>query len=278
MQKGKRKKEVIGIIIVIAILVVVVAISNIKVNNLSFAEGAFNIFVMPVQNGLTYLKNKISGNDKFFTDVNKLKEENASLKEENAKLQESLRELEIIKSENDTLKEYVNLKDKYTDFATIPAYVINKDISNYSNTIIINVGKKEGIEVNMPVISENGLVGHVISTTNSTAKVQTIIDSASSISCKLTASGDTIVAKGTLDNQAALRATFIPTEATIMQGDSIETSGIGGIYPKGILIGSISKVVNTKNITDRYALIDTATNFSKLDSVLVITSKTEANN
>ena len=58
-----------------------------------------------------------------------------------------------------------------------------------------------------------------------------------------------------------------------MQGDSLETSGIGGIYPKGILVGSISKVVNTKNITDRYALIDTATNFSKLNTVLVITSK-----
>ena len=273
MQKNKKKKEIIGTIIVIVILTIIVVISNIKINNLSFVEGAFSAFVMPMQNGLTYLKNAISGNSKFFTDVSNLKEENISLKEENAKLQESLREFEITKSENETLKEYLNLKDKYADFTTIPAYVINKDISNYSNIIIINVGKKDGIEVNMPVISENGLVGHVISTTNSTAKVQTIIDSASSISCTLSFSSDTIVAKGTLDNESSLRATYIPPEAIIMQGDSIETSGIGGIYPKGILVGSISKVVNTKNITDRYALIDTATNFSKLNTVLVITSK-----
>ena len=275
MQKGKRKKELIGILIVIIILIIVVAISNIKVNNLSFAEGAFNVFVMPIQNGLTYLKNKVAGNNRFFTDISKLKEENIQLKEENAKLQESLRELEIVKSENDTLKEYVNLKEKYNSFNTIPGYVINRDISNYSNTIIINVGTKDGVEVNMPVISENGLVGHVISTTNSTSKVQTIVDSASSISCKLISSGDNIIAKGTLDKDASLRATFIPTEATILQGDSVETSGIGGIYPKGILIGTISKVINTKNITDRYALIDTAVNFSKLDTILVITSKTE---
>ena len=61
-------------------------------------------------------------------------------------LEQSLRELEIIKAENETLKEYVNLKDKYKDYSTIPADVINRDISNYSSTIIINVGSDDGIK------------------------------------------------------------------------------------------------------------------------------------
>lgn len=271
MQKNKKKKEFIGIIIAVLVLIVIVAISNIKMNNLSFVEGTFNLVIMPIQNGLTNLKNKIANNNDFFTDVNNLRQENANLKEQNAKLQETLREYEMVKAENDTLKEYVNLKDKYTEYTTVPAYVINKDVSNFSDTIIINVGAKDGIEVNMPVISENGLVGHVISVTNSDAKVQTIVDTASSVSCILASSKDTIVAKGTLEAASSLRATFIPTEATIMQGDTIETSGIGGIYPKGILVGTVNKVVNTKNITDRYAIIDTAVNFSKLQTVLVIT-------
>ena len=271
MLKNKKKKEFIGIIIAIIILTIIVVISNIKINNLSYAEGMFNFFVMPIQNGLTYLKNQMSGNDSFFTYINNLKEENKNLKEENAKLQESLREFEIVKSENDTLKEYVNLKDKYVDYTTIPAYVINKDVSNYSDTIIINVGSKDGIEVNMAVISESGLVGHVISVTETNAKVQTIIDTSSSISCVLSSSRDTIVVKGTLEANSLLKATYIPTEASLIQGDTVETSGLGGIYPKGILVGSVSKIVNTKNITDRYAMIDTAVNFSKLETVLVIT-------
>lgn len=271
MPKTKKKKGFLGIAIAIIVLIVIVVISNVKMSNLSYAEGAFNFFVIPVQNGLTYLKNKIAGNDAFFTNINNLKEENNKLKEENANLQEALRELEVIKSENETLKEYVNLKDKYTDYTTIPGYVINKDISNYSDTIIVNIGTKDGVAVNMPVISENGLVGHVISVTDSTAKVQTIVDTASSISCSLSASRDNIIVRGTLDGKSALRATFIPTEATIMQGDTVETSGIGGIYPKGILVGTVTKVVNTKNITDRYAIIDTAVNFSRLETVLVIT-------
>ena len=268
---NKKKKGIIGIIITIIILIFIVIISNIKINNLSYVQNIFGFFVMPVQNGLTYLKNWISGNNDFFTDINNSQEENKKLREENSSLQQSLREFEIVKSENETLKEYVNLKDKYTNYTTIPAYVINKDISNYSNVIVINVGTNDGIQVNMPVISEKGLVGHIISVTPTNAKVQTIIDTASSISCTLTSSRDMIVARGTLEEGATLKATYIPTGATLVQSDTIETSGLGGIYPKGILIGSIKKVINTQNITDRYALIETAVNFNKLETVLVIT-------
>ncbi len=199
-----------------------------------------------------------------------MQEENEKLKQKNSELEQSLRELEIIKSENNTLKEYVNLKEKYNEFQTVPAYVINKDISNYNDTIIINVGSKDGVEINMPVISEKGLVGHIISVTESTAKVETIIDTASTISCVITTSRDMLIARGTLNSSSTLKATYIPTNATILEGDKIETSGLGGIYPKGIHIGTIKQVVNTKNITDRYAIIETAVNFEKLETVLVI--------
>lgn len=268
---NKKKKGIVGIVIAIIILILIVIISNVKINNLSYAQGVLNFFVMPIQNGLTYFKNWAFGNNEFFTDISKLKEENEKLKEENSALQQSLREFEIIKSENTTLKEYVNLKDKYTEYTTVPAYVINKDISNYNDTIIINVGTKDGVEVNMTVISDKGLVGHIISVTDETAKVQTIVDTSSSISCTLTSSRDNIIAKGTLEGKTLLRATFIPTEATIMQGDTVETSGLGGIYPKGILVGTVNKVINTQNVTDRYALIDTAVDFTKIETVLVIT-------
>ena len=125
----------------------------------------------------------------------------------------------------------------------------------------------------MTVIADKGLVGHVISVTNSTAKVQTIIDTASSVSCSMSTTKDSIVCKGTLDEKSALKAMYIPTEANIIQGDSIETSGLGGIYPKGIHIGTVKKVTNTQNMTDRYALVETAVDFEKLDTVLVITNQ-----
>ena len=208
---------------------------------------------MPIQNGLTYLKNKMSGNNTFFTDINNLKEENKQLRQENSELEQSLRELENIKTQNETLKEYLNLTEKYGEYKTIPGY--------------------DGVEEDMTVIGDQGLVGHVISVTDSTAKVQTIIDTASSVSCSMSTTKDSIVCKGTLDDKSSLKAMYIPTEANIIQGDSIETSGLGGIYPKGIHIGTVKKVTNTQNMTDRYALVETAVDFDKLDTVLVITNK-----
>ena len=79
------------------------------------------------------------------------------------------------------------------------------------------------------------------------------------------------VLKGSLE-ETFLKATSIPTDCMPIQGDSVETSGIGGIYPKGIHIGKIKKIENTKNIIDRYAFIEPAVDFSKLETVLVITN------
>ena len=270
MNRAKRTSK-IGIAITIITLIVIVIVSNIKINDVAHIETGLGVLVMPIQNGLTYLKNWFSGNDTFFTNVGTLQEENQELKKKNSELEQSLRELEIIKSENETLKEYVNLKDKYTNYETIPGYVINKDISNYSGTLIINLGSKDGVAENMPVIAEHGLVGHIISVTENTAKVQTIVDTASTISCNITNSNDSLISRGTLSEESTLKATYIPTDATILEGDKIETSGLGGIYPKGIYVGTVKKVLNTKNITDRYALIKTGVDFKKLDTVLVIT-------
>ena len=267
----KHKSGILGIIITIIVLILIVVFTNGESNS-SFFQNGISKLVMPIQNGLTYLKNKISGNDTFFTDINNLETENEELKNRNSELEQSLRELESIKAENETLKEYLNLTEKYGEYETIPAYIINKDISNYSKTIIINVGSNDGIKENMTVIADEGLVGHVVSVTDTTAQVQTIIDTGSSVSSTMSSTDESIVCKGTLDSTTELKAMYIPTDYNIIQGDSLETSGLGGIYAKGVHIGTVKKVESTKNITDRYAVIETAVNFDKLSTVLVITN------
>ncbi|CDE90856.1 cell shape-determining protein MreC [Clostridium sp. CAG:389] len=268
MYKNK-KGGLLGIVITIVVLILIVIFSNREANT-SFFENVANKLVMPIQNGLTYLKNRVSGNSTFFTDISNLKSENQDLKEKNSQLEQSLRELENIKTENETLKEYLGLTEKYGEYKTVPGYVIDKEISNYSKTIIINIGKNDGIEVNMTVIADEGLVGHVVSVTDNTAKVQTIVDTSSSISCLMSTNKDSIICKGTLSSNSELKAMYIPTDANLVQGDSVDTSGLGGIYPKGIHVGSIKKIVSTKNITDRYALVETAVDFDKLNTVLVV--------
>ena len=97
-----KKSGLLGIIITIVVLILVVIFSNREANT-SFFENVANKLVMPIQNGLTYVKNKVSGNSSFFTDISNLKTENKELQEKNSKLEQSLRELEE-KSEETEVK------------------------------------------------------------------------------------------------------------------------------------------------------------------------------
>ncbi|MBP3801120.1 MAG: rod shape-determining protein MreC [Clostridia bacterium] len=265
----EKKHKIWGTVIAIVLLILIVIFSNNDGEN-SVLENIGSKLIMPFQNAFTYIRNQVSGNSTFFSDVNSLQEENERLKKENDELQKSLKEIENIKTENETLKDYLGLTKKYSNYKTIPGDVINKDISNYSRTITINVGSKDGVKKDMTVIAEAGLVGHVISVTDNTAKIQTIIDPASSVSSMLSTTKESIICKGTLENKTTLKAMYIPTEASVIQGDTIQTSGLGGLYPKGLQIGTINKVVDTENLTDRYALVSISVDFNKLNSVLVI--------
>lgn len=272
MEKDK-KGGIIGIVITVITLIILVVFSNTNSKNISIIENIASTIVMPIENGLTYLKNKINNNDKFFENVNDLKSENESLKQKNSELEQQLREYEIIKNENEQLKQELNLAEKYGQYTTVPGTIISRDISNYSKTLVINIGSDNGVQEKMTVIADEGLVGYVVSVTNKTAKIQTIIDSASATSCVASTTRDTMICKGTIENKSTLSASNIETNARIIQGDSVETSGLGGIYIKGIHVGKIKKVNEGSNKTDSYATIETAVDFEKLETVLVITNQ-----
>lgn len=266
---NKKRNDIIGVIITILILILLVFLSNLKIEKISYIGNAFNKLVMPIQSGFINLKNKLQGNNTYFSNLDNMREENEKLKEENSKLEESLRQLEMVESENKTLKEYLNLSNQYKQYQTVPAYIINKDTSNYSKIFVINIGSNSGIEKNMIVIAAEGLVGHVISVTNDTAKVQTLIDSSNIVSASLENSKDNIICRGMLENNK-LKASYISTTTTLTEGEKIYTSGMGGIYPKGIYIGTIKEITKTKNITDRSCIVESGVDFENLETVLVI--------
>lgn len=266
---NRKRSGKLGIIITIILLIILVFISNLKLNKFSYIENAFSNLIMPIQSGITYLTNKISGNNNYFATMDSLKEENNLLKQKNTELEEFLRKLEIIQAENSTLKEYLSLTEQYKSFETIPAYIINKDVSNYSAIFVINVGSENGVKENMTVIAAEGLVGHVISVTKDTAKVQTIIDTSNVVSATLENSKDNVICRGTL-NGRDLKSTYISTDTVLTDGEKLYTSGMGGIYPKGIYIGVIKKINDTKNITDRSFIAEAAVDFENLETVLVI--------
>ena len=269
MQKDK-KSGTIGIVLTILVLTILVFVTNIKIDQFSNIEGKLNKLVMPIQNGLTYLKNKIAKNNSFFEDVNNLKSENDNLKNENEDLKKQVSEIELIKAENKTLREYAGVSDEFTNYKTVPAYIIDSDPSNFSEMIVINAGTNEGVKENMVVVCAEGVIGHVISATDKTSKVKLIIDSSSSVSAMMSISRDNLIVKGELGEKDKLKATYIGADANLILNDDVETSGLGGIYPKGLKIGKLVEIVEGSNLTEKYAIIEPAVDFSKLETVLVI--------
>ena len=265
-----KQTEILGEIITVIILILLIFLSNVETSKLSYLESVASTLVNPIQKVVTDIKNKVQGNTSYFSNLDQIKAENEELKKRNSELETELRELEMIKAENVTLQNYMNLKQKYASYNAIPAYVINKDVSNYSSSLVLNVGTEDGIAEKMTVIADKGLVGYITSVTENTSKVQVIIDAASTVSCTISTTQENIICKGTLENNQVLRASYIPTGAELIKGDSVYTSGVGGIYQKGIIIGTIKEIVTTSNITDRYAIIEPAVDFSKIDTVLVI--------
>ena len=148
MYKNKRSGAM-GTVITVIILILLVILTNVNRDNLSYAEGFATSIIMPIQNAFTILKHKVTGDMEFFSNLDTLKKENEELKAQNKELETQVRELEVLKAENSKLQEYANLSEKYQEYETIPAYVIDKDVSNYSSNIVINAGSKQGIEKNM---------------------------------------------------------------------------------------------------------------------------------
>ncbi len=264
---------ILGTIITIVILILLILLTNVDTSKMSYLKSLSDKIIRPVQIGFTNLKNKISGNENFFATMDELKKENEELKEKNEELSENLREYEVVKSENESLKEKMNLTEKYAAYSTVAADVINKDISNYGSNLILNVGTKDGVEEKMTVISDQGLVGYIVKVSKDTSTVKVITDPASTVSCNISTTNESVLCKGTLENDQSLRVTYIPLDADLIVGDSVETSGVGQIYAKGIHIGIIKEIITTTNSTDRYAIVEAAVDFSKLNTVLVITNK-----
>lgn len=269
----KNKTGVIGIIITIIILISLIIISNIKEEKFYIIENGLSKIIVPIQNGLTLLKNKVENNSDFFVELDEIKNENKRLQEENEQLKQKINEMEIIKAENNNYKNYLNLSEQYNNYELIPTYIINEDVFNYNYNIIINVGKKDGVEKDMVVVNEDGVVGHVISVTETTAKVKTLVDTSCFISASINDINNSIVGNGLLNNRRELKGVFIEPDQTVLVGDLVETNGLGGIYPKGLIIGTVKEIIDTKNITDRYIIVETSVDFNNLNYLMVIKNK-----
>lgn len=268
---NKKFKNILLICFII-ILLFCIGFTNGENRKVTFVESIFSGIVSMPQKGYIYIKSWITKDAEFFSTIEELKEQNTKLKEENDELNAKLMNYEVLVSENDILKEHVNLTNSYPDYTVIVANIISESASNWEKVYTINRGARDGITPNMSVVAENGLVGYVESVTDSNAKIISILDPGNTVSSRTTRTRDSVTSKGnsSLMNNNEIKLTKIPTELVLVEGDRIETSGLGGRYPKGIPIGEVTKFIVKKNPIENEAIVKTFVDFNKLETVAII--------
>ncbi len=221
----------------------------------------------------------IEGLKGFFTSLKnnrQLREELRETKKTLEKYERIIYEYEEIKRENERLRKLIGIQSRF-DYETVIAEVIAKSPQNFYKTLIINRGKKSGIEKYMPVIAYQNnkqcLVGKIIDVQKFSARVQPIIDQSSYTGAMLKRSrySGLLVGQSPLSNYCLLQ--YIDKRAEINYGDEVITSGMGGVYPKGILIGRVVSVTKKRYGIYQEALVEPEVDFGKLEEVYVITKR-----
>jgi len=216
----------------------------------------------------------------FFTGLftpNDLAKENAGLKEQVADLKGQLKEFEELKQENTRLQDLLNYKTQNTQFNYVTARVTGRNQGQWFVVFTINKGVSDGIRKDMPVVNQDGLVGRVTKTGANWSSIMAIIDASSGVPGHVERTRDNGVLKGAdvSTGTAQLNMQLLPLDADLMPGDKILTSGLGGVFPKGLVIGEITEVsrAGTDNM-QKFAIVKPAVDFLHLEEVMVITEET----
>jgi rod shape-determining protein MreC len=190
----------------------------------------------------------------------RMKKELDSLKMENYLYQEML-------AANQRLQQLLQFRDM-SDQPVIAAQVIGRDPTGWFQSVIIDKGKNSGIKLNMPVVNAEGIVGKLVSVSNNYSKVLLIIDQNSSVDCIIQRSRDSGIVKGL--SPKVCKLDYVLKSSDVHVGDIVVTSGLGGLFPKGIPAGEVTEVKDPPGELFKDVRIRPAVDFSKLEELLII--------
>ena len=214
-------------------------------------------------------------NDKqnYYKDTTALEEENAALRRRIAEMEEEVRQAESDRAENARLRELLNLTEQRREFTYETAYITEHAVTNWTSSLTLNKGTAHGIAVGDCVVDEtHALVGVVSAAGTNWCTVLTIVDTDTSLGAQIFRTKDLGLAQGdfSLMEEERLRLDYLPADCQLLAGDLVETSGLGGFYPSGLVIGSVESVQMDDSGAASYAILAPQVDFDELTEVFVI--------
>lgn len=267
--RSRQFKIILGIFICLLMIgVVLYAVGG----TMSPQSNVLGSIMAPFQKAATSVSNIFKDYNEALSDGQELMKENDRLKKENAELKNQLAEYQEDAHNAKIYAEYLGLKEQNPDLEMLPATVLSRDIADPFGSFNINQGSIHGVSLYDPVITSAGVVGYVSEVSLAYCKVTTILDPQMKIAAMDRRTADIGVVSGSVDlaEDGLSRMYNLAAANAVSLGDFVVTSG-GGIFPKGLMLGSVVDVRSEKTDVSVYAVIEPAADLSELREVMVIT-------
>jgi rod shape-determining protein MreC len=234
-------------------------------------QAAFLNTVSPLFHASSALTQGIGGVSGGFKKLDELEKENRELKEENAELRTSNSLLKDLQSEVNRLNRALGYRER-SPFKLLPAHVISRENAAWWNSCTIDRGTADGVGIDMAVVTEAGLVGKIVNVSKNAAIVLLVSDEGLKVSVSIEGTQEQGIISGTRASSnyvPDLRIGFISKTADIKPGMKVFTSGTGGVFPSGVLVGTV-KGFAIKEL-EGVATVEPAVDLTRVEDVFVIT-------
>jgi len=253
---------------------------SVRSSALTFSlEGVGSLALMPFQKAYYSLQQGVHMLWAGFTELGDVRDELVRTREKLQHYEAVAEELGEIKKENESLRRLLDMRQR-VEYKSIPAIVISKDPDNWFRTIVINRGEADGIRVNMPVIAfkgeEKAVVGKVIEVRGGISRVLPIISTDMRLGVMFQENRFPGLSLGYAPNSTLLLMDYVSKSATIKFGDVVITSGQGGVFPQGLLVGKVIKTLVTDTSAYQKALVRPIIDFNQVENVYVINKEPDA--
>lgn len=269
----RHAKNTIFILVILTIfLLVVIIISSDPNSKIHSVYKVLSVPVQAVQKGASNLATGIKDRFEAIGSYTDLINENKRLKEEVDKLQGYKNRNEQLETENQELRALLELKDYYQEYDLIAANIIAKDVTDWYNEFTLDAGTQEGVYIGCTVITSKGLVGIVSKVSAHTCKVMTLVDEQNVIMARISRSNELVRLRGmTPENyEYLLKLDRISASSDLYVGDLLVTAESGGVYPKGIAIGTVIEISTIAETETRYAIVEPLVNLPKISEVYIL--------
>lgn len=257
------------------LLLVVLALATSGERTVTWVEAAVGSVAQPVQGFAAKASNGIINFFRRLFNTTDADLENEQLRQYVAQLEQEKAELAAVMQENERLRALLNYAELEDNTALVTAPIIGHAPGIWFDEFTIAAGRNRGVAVDQPVVCSAGLVGRVTGVAGTWAKVTALIDSGFSVSVMVQRTRDNCMVRGVLATGAenTLELYYLPSGSDLVPGDVIVTNGYGGIYPKGVTVGTVTEVIRqAASDTGTNALVQPAADFQRLEEVMVVTT------